>query len=72
MKFEEWIVVVAGCYILAIIVVLLSGGVPTAWRTWTTIHIIALGIPMFFFLLSISIAFPGILLLILIIAAVSR
>ncbi|QQD21247.1 hypothetical protein GJQ54_05410 [Oceanospirillaceae bacterium ASx5O] len=64
---------VAGLYALAITVVIFSGGVPTRWQTWPVVHAVALiGIPGFFAVLALMIAFPGLIILAIIIAATSR
>ena len=63
---------VAGLYLLAITIVILSGGVRTHWQTWPVIHAVAWGLPIFFTAASVMAAVPGLAILAIIIAATSR
>lgn len=71
-QIADIIIVIAGLYILAIVIVLFSGGVPTAYRGWQTIHLIALGIPIFFIGVALVVAYPALIILAIIIAASAR
>ena len=72
MNFEDSLTLIFACYMLSIAIVLFSGGVPTAWRTWPVIHGIAWAVPIMVLSASVFIAIPGLLFLVLIIAATSR
>lgn len=63
---------VAGLYLLAITIVIFSGGVRTHWQTWPVIHAVAWGLPIFFTAASVMAAVPGLAILAIIIAATSR
>lgn len=66
------ITVVSAFYALSIVIVLFSGGVPTKWRTWTTVHAVAWLLPVALLAVAAVIAYPWIAVLFLIIAATSR
>jgi hypothetical protein len=72
MNLEDSITLIVACYILSIAIVLFSGAVPTAWRTWPVIHGVAWSVPLMVLTASVFIAIPGLLLLVIIIAATSR
>lgn len=63
---------VVGLYLLAITIVIFSGGVPARWQIWPVIHAVAWGLPIFFTATSILAAIPGLAILMIIIAATSR
>ena len=72
MNIEDAIVLIFSCYILSIVIVLFSGGVPTKWRTWAVIHGVALSVPLMVLTASVFIAIPGLMVMLIIIAATSR
>lgn len=66
------ITVVTALYALSVVIVLFSGGVPTKWRTWTTVHAVAWLLPIALLAVAAVVAYPWIAILFLIIAATSR
>jgi hypothetical protein len=72
MNFEDSATLIFSCYMLSIAIVLFSGGVPTKWRTWPVIHGIALSVPIMVLSASVFIAIPGLMIMLIVIAATSR
>ncbi len=69
---ENIIALIFGCYMIAITIVLFSGAVPTKWRTWPVIHGVAWAVPVMVLAGSLLIAIPGLMVLLIIVAATSR
>ena len=70
--YEEAATLILTCYALSFVIVIMSDSVPTKWRTWTTVHCVALAVPIATLATSILVAIPGLMILGLVIAATSR
>ena len=69
--YEEAITLILTCYALSFVIVIMSDAVPTKWRTWTTVHCVALAVPIAVLATSVLVAIPGLMILGLVIAATS-
>ena len=69
---DEFWGLLMGSYILSIIIVLFSGGVPTKWQTWPMVHLVALSFPILAVASSVLVAIPGLMVLGLVVAATTR
>ena len=64
--------VITACYALAFVTIFMSGVVPQKWQNAQGLHIAALSMPLAFFAVSLLAAMPGLIILLIIIAATTK